>query len=57
MRAGFPTGTHRHRSSDGAHSLLEQRVCALRERLIASTKTLLHPLKHSFGFKLLYLNK
>jgi hypothetical protein len=22
IRAGFPTGTHRRRSSDGAHSLL-----------------------------------
>jgi hypothetical protein len=22
MRAGFPTGNHRRRSSDGAHSLL-----------------------------------
>jgi hypothetical protein len=32
MRAGFPTGTRRHRSSDGAHSLLRRRVCALRER-------------------------
>jgi hypothetical protein len=28
MRAGFTTETHRHRSSDGAHSLLGQRVCA-----------------------------
>jgi hypothetical protein len=28
MRARFPTGTHRHRPSEGAHSLLEQRVCA-----------------------------
>jgi hypothetical protein len=32
MRAGFPTWTHRHRSSDGADPLLGQRVCALRER-------------------------
>jgi hypothetical protein len=32
MRAGFPTGTHRRRSSDGAHPLLGQRVGALRER-------------------------
>jgi hypothetical protein len=28
MRAGFPTGTHRRRSSEEAHSLLGQRVCA-----------------------------
>jgi hypothetical protein len=27
MRAGFPTGTRRHRSSDGAHSLREKGVC------------------------------
>jgi hypothetical protein len=27
MRAGFPTGTHMRRSSEGAHSLLGQRVC------------------------------
>jgi hypothetical protein len=32
MRAGFPTGTCRCRSSDEAHSLLEQRVCAFHER-------------------------
>jgi hypothetical protein len=32
MRAGFPTRTHWHRSSDGADPLLGQRVCALRER-------------------------
>jgi hypothetical protein len=32
MRAGYPTGTHKRRSSNGAHSLLGQRVCALRER-------------------------
>jgi hypothetical protein len=28
IMAGFPTGTRRHRSSDGAHSLLGRRVCA-----------------------------
>jgi hypothetical protein len=28
MRVGFPTGTHRRRSSEGAHSLLGRRVCA-----------------------------
>jgi hypothetical protein len=32
MRAGFSTGTHRCRSSEEAHSLLGQRVCAYRER-------------------------
>jgi hypothetical protein len=32
MRAGFPTGAHRRRSSDGDHPLLRRRVCALRER-------------------------
>jgi hypothetical protein len=31
-RAGFPTGTHRCRSSEEAHSLLGRRVCAYRER-------------------------
>jgi hypothetical protein len=28
MRDGFSTETRRHMSSDGAHSLLGQRVCA-----------------------------
>jgi hypothetical protein len=28
MRAGFLTGTHKCRLSDGAHSLLGRRVCA-----------------------------
>jgi hypothetical protein len=32
MRARFPTGTHRCRSLEEAHSLLGQRVCAYRER-------------------------
>jgi hypothetical protein len=32
MRAGFPTGTHRCRSTEKAHSLLGQRECAYRER-------------------------
>jgi hypothetical protein len=31
-RAGFPTGTRRCRSSEGAHSLLGRRACAWRER-------------------------
>jgi hypothetical protein len=31
MRVGFPTETHRRRSSDGAHPLLGRRVCALHE--------------------------
>jgi hypothetical protein len=56
MRAGFPTRAHKLRSFDGAHSLLLWRVCTLRERWITSAKTLLHPLKCSFAFKLMYLN-
>jgi hypothetical protein len=32
MRTGFPTGTHRCRSTKDAHSLLGQRECAYRER-------------------------
>jgi hypothetical protein len=32
MRARFPTRTHKCRSSEEAHSLLGQRVCAYRER-------------------------
>jgi hypothetical protein len=32
MRAGFLTGTHRHRSSDEGHSLLGRRECAYHER-------------------------
>jgi hypothetical protein len=28
MRVKFPTETHRHRSSDGAYSLLGRRMCA-----------------------------
>jgi hypothetical protein len=31
MQAGFPTGTHRRRSFDEAHSLLGRRVCASHE--------------------------
>jgi hypothetical protein len=38
MRAGFPTGTHKCRSSEEAHSLLGRRECAYRE-------------DHSFRFK------
>jgi hypothetical protein len=32
MRAGFPTGTHRCRLIEEAHSLLGRRDCAYRER-------------------------
>jgi hypothetical protein len=32
MRARFPTGTHRCRSTEEAHSLLGRRGCAYRER-------------------------
>jgi hypothetical protein len=32
MRAGFPTGTHRYRSNEEAHSLLGRRECAYCER-------------------------
>jgi hypothetical protein len=32
MRAGFPTGTRRCRSTENAHSLLGRRECAYRER-------------------------
>jgi hypothetical protein len=28
MRDGFPTGTHRRRSFEEAHSLIGRRVCA-----------------------------
>jgi hypothetical protein len=38
MRAGFPTGTHRCRSSEEAHSLLERRLCAYRERRMLPQK-------------------
>jgi hypothetical protein len=31
-RAGFPTETHSHWSSEEAHFVLGRRVCALRER-------------------------
>jgi hypothetical protein len=55
MRAGFPAGTCRRRSSDGAHSLLGWRVCAWCERN-HFRKTLFYLLKLSFGFKLLYHN-
>jgi hypothetical protein len=34
MRDGFPTGTHRRRSSDEAHSLLGRRVCAFKLHLL-----------------------
>jgi hypothetical protein len=45
MRAGFPIGTRRCRSSEEAHSLLGQRVCAYRERQ-HFRKTLIYLLKH-----------
>jgi hypothetical protein len=32
MRVGYPTGTHRCRSTEEAHSLLGRRECAYRER-------------------------
>jgi hypothetical protein len=32
MGAGFPTGTHRCRSSEEAHALLGQRVCSYLEK-------------------------
>jgi hypothetical protein len=32
MRVGFPTGTHRCKSSEEAHSLLAQKVCDYCER-------------------------
>jgi hypothetical protein len=32
MRAEFSTGTHMCKSSEEAHSILERRVCAYRER-------------------------
>jgi hypothetical protein len=32
MRAGFPTGTHRCRSTKEAHSLLGRSECAYHER-------------------------
>jgi ribosomal protein L32 len=38
MRVGFPTRTHKCRSSDKGHSLLGHRVCAYCEREITSTK-------------------
>jgi hypothetical protein len=38
MWAEFPTETRRCRSSEEAHSLLGQRVCACRERLMLPQK-------------------
>jgi hypothetical protein len=35
-RAGFPTGTHRHRSSNEGHSPLGQRACAYDERIASA---------------------
>jgi hypothetical protein len=52
MRAGFPSGTHRCRLSDEAHSLLGQGVCAYDERN-AFTKTLFDLLKHLLELSLL----
>jgi hypothetical protein len=50
MRDGFPIGTSRHRSFEEAHSLLGQRVCAVRDKCFH--KTLSYPLKQSFGHHL-----
>jgi hypothetical protein len=36
MRAGFHTGTCRHRSSDEGDSLLERRACAYEERIASA---------------------
>jgi hypothetical protein len=53
MRAGFPTGTHRCRSSEEVHSLLGRRVCVYRERRTFSQKLWLSFETH-FRFCLLY---
>jgi hypothetical protein len=50
MRAGFPTGTHRCRSSKEAHSLLGQRVCVSDMRDERFCKNSDYPLKHILGF-------
>jgi hypothetical protein len=52
MRAGFPTGTHRCRSFEEAHSLLGRRACAYRERRTLPQKLLLSFEAH-FGLCLL----
>jgi hypothetical protein len=49
MRARFPTGTRRCRSSEETHSLLGQRMCAYRERQHFH-KTLIYLLKHLLSF-------
>jgi hypothetical protein len=38
MRAGFPTGTRRCRSSDEEHSLLGRKVCAYDERIASANR-------------------
>jgi hypothetical protein len=38
MKVGFLTETHRHRSSEEAHTLPGRRVCARRERRTLSHK-------------------
>jgi hypothetical protein len=52
MRVGFPTGTHRCRSSKVTHSLLGRRVCAYRERHHLY-KTRIYLLKHLLELRLL----
>jgi hypothetical protein len=49
MRARFSTGTNRCRSSEEAHSLLGQRVCAFRDRRTLPQNSD-YPLKHILGF-------
>jgi hypothetical protein len=49
MRVEFPTRTHRCKSSEEAHSLLGQRVCAyVRDKHFH--KTLIYLMKHLLGF-------
>jgi hypothetical protein len=52
MSAGFPTVTQMCRSSEEAHSLLGQRVCAYRERQTISQKLWLS-FEALFGFYLM----
>jgi hypothetical protein len=49
MRVGFPTETHRCRSSEEVHSLLGRRVCTYCERQ-RFHKTLIYLLKYLLGF-------
>jgi hypothetical protein len=55
VRVRFPIGTHRRRSSGGAHSLLGE-GCVLDMRETTSVKTLFYLLKCSFGFNFCKLN-